>query len=150
MATSLQKACLGFIGAGQMAEAIARGLDRAGVLPVSRMFAADVNADRCQVFTSLGASVCSSNVQVPFTAHTTTASTTTFISFEELEITYTRETWAENLAHKIWSCFINAILVNKPDSLLIRTSMGVLHISHAYFDMRFSHTLSIFSMHALM
>ena len=65
MAVSLKKACVGFIGAGQMAEAIARGLDRAEILPASRMFAADVNADRCKVFTSLGASVCSTNAQVP-------------------------------------------------------------------------------------
>lgn len=63
-APPLESKALGFIGAGQMAEAIASGLDRVGVLPVSRMFAADVNANRCQVFRSLGASVCDSNAQV--------------------------------------------------------------------------------------
>lgn len=61
---ALETAQLGFIGAGQMAEAIARGLDRAGVLPTSRMCAADVNATRCQVFQSFGVSVCESNAQV--------------------------------------------------------------------------------------
>ncbi|KAJ7559005.1 hypothetical protein O6H91_04G065500 [Diphasiastrum complanatum] len=55
---------VGFIGAGQMAEAIARGLHTAGVLPASRMYAADVNASRCKVFESFGANACSSNAQV--------------------------------------------------------------------------------------
>eukprot|EP00249_Psilotum_nudum_P007823 c20844_g1_i1 orf=531-1337(-) len=55
---------LGFIGAGQMAEAIANGLNRAGVLPPSRMCAADVSSSRRKVFESMGALVCSSNSQV--------------------------------------------------------------------------------------
>lgn len=62
--TVLETTRLGFIGAGQMAEAIARGLDRAGVLPTSRMCAADVNASRCEVFQSFGASICHSNAQL--------------------------------------------------------------------------------------
>ncbi|KAH7353114.1 hypothetical protein KP509_19G079200 [Ceratopteris richardii] len=60
----LESTTLGFIGAGQMAEAIARGLDRATVLPASRMFAADVNAARCQVFKSFGVLICDSNIEV--------------------------------------------------------------------------------------
>lgn len=60
----LQNTALGFIGAGQMAEAIARGLDRVCTLPASRMFAADLSEGRRQVFRSLGASVCDSNAQV--------------------------------------------------------------------------------------
>eukprot|EP00250_Pteridium_aquilinum_P022612 c25461_g1_i1 orf=2-979(+) len=64
MAAPLPNKALGFIGAGQMAEAIARGLDRVSVWPASLMFAADVNESRCQVFRSLGASVCDSNAQV--------------------------------------------------------------------------------------
>lgn len=52
---------VGFIGAGQMAEAIARGLDRSGLVPADRMYASDVNVSRTQVFESLGTSICSSN-----------------------------------------------------------------------------------------
>ncbi|MCO5551744.1 hypothetical protein L7F22_005248 [Adiantum nelumboides] len=59
----MQNAAVGFIGAGQMAEAIARGLDRVRVLPASRMFAADVSSSRCQVFKTLGACVCESNTE---------------------------------------------------------------------------------------
>ena len=44
MAVSPKKARVGFIGAGQMAQAISRGLDRAEILPASRMFAVGVNA----------------------------------------------------------------------------------------------------------
>jgi hypothetical protein len=56
---------IGFIGAGQMAEAIARGLDKAGVVPADKMCASDVNVSRMKVFESLGTSVCTSNKQVP-------------------------------------------------------------------------------------
>lgn len=55
---------VGFIGAGQMAEAIARGLDRSGLVPADRMYASDVNVSRTQVFESLGTSICSSNSKV--------------------------------------------------------------------------------------
>ena len=43
MAVCMKKACVGFIGARQMAEAIARHPDRTETLP-ARMFAACVNA----------------------------------------------------------------------------------------------------------
>eukprot|EP00249_Psilotum_nudum_P000940 c13155_g1_i1 orf=2-229(-) len=55
---------LGFIGAGQMAEAIASGLNRAGVVPHSRMCVADISSTRRQVFADLGALACDSNIQV--------------------------------------------------------------------------------------
>lgn len=55
---------LGFIGAGQMAEAIARGLNKAGVVSSDRMCAADINVSRCEVFESIGTSVCASNAKV--------------------------------------------------------------------------------------
>lgn len=55
---------LGFIGAGQMAEAIARGLKNAGVVSADRMFAADISANRCQVFESFGTCICPSNAKV--------------------------------------------------------------------------------------
>lgn len=60
----LQDKVIGFIGAGQMAEAIARGLDRTSIVPASCMFAADVSSSRCQVFRSFGVSICESNAQV--------------------------------------------------------------------------------------
>ncbi|MCO5573654.1 hypothetical protein L7F22_027426 [Adiantum nelumboides] len=60
----MQNAFVGFIGAGQMAEAIARGLDRSRVLPSAHMLAADVSSNRCQVFKTLGACVCESNAEV--------------------------------------------------------------------------------------
>ncbi|KAI5056738.1 hypothetical protein GOP47_0028556 [Adiantum capillus-veneris] len=60
----LQNVAVGFIGAGQMAEAIARGLDHVRVLPASRMFAADVSANRCHIFKTIGACVCESNAEV--------------------------------------------------------------------------------------
>jgi len=55
---------LGFIGAGQMAEAIARGLKNAGVVSADRMFAADISVNRCQVFESFGTCICPSNAKV--------------------------------------------------------------------------------------
>lgn len=55
---------LGFIGAGMMAEAIARGLDRSGVVPAHCMSASDLNAVRCGVFKDFGVSVFESNTQV--------------------------------------------------------------------------------------
>ncbi|CAI5506785.1 unnamed protein product [Closterium sp. Naga37s-1] len=45
---------LGFIGAGQMAEALARGLSAAGVVDIADMAAADVNSDRLAVFQGIG------------------------------------------------------------------------------------------------
>ncbi|GJP44418.1 hypothetical protein CLOM_g3826 [Closterium sp. NIES-68] len=45
---------LGFIGAGQMAEAVARGLSAAGVVEYADMAAADVSSDRLAVFQGIG------------------------------------------------------------------------------------------------
>ncbi|MEM9913587.1 MAG: pyrroline-5-carboxylate reductase [Planctomycetota bacterium] len=45
---------LGFIGAGNMAEAIARGAARTGVIPAEQMIAADPSAERLSVFESFG------------------------------------------------------------------------------------------------
>lgn len=55
---------LGFIGAGQMAEAVARGLSTAGVVSLADMSAADVSSDRLAVFSDLGiaAKGCSGEV----------------------------------------------------------------------------------------
>jgi pyrroline-5-carboxylate reductase len=45
---------LGFIGAGNMAEAIARGVIERGLMPVTRMFAADPAMPRRSVFQQMG------------------------------------------------------------------------------------------------
>ncbi|MEO0513713.1 MAG: pyrroline-5-carboxylate reductase [Planctomycetota bacterium] len=45
---------LGFIGAGNMAEAIARGAARTGVIPAEQMIAADPSRERLAVFESFG------------------------------------------------------------------------------------------------
>lgn len=45
---------LGFVGAGNMAEAIARGALRQGVMPVTRIFAADPAMPRRAVFQQIG------------------------------------------------------------------------------------------------
>jgi pyrroline-5-carboxylate reductase len=55
---------IGFIGAGQMAEAIAKGLNSAGVVLCDQMIAADVNLGRCKVFQNLGIAICASNMEV--------------------------------------------------------------------------------------
>ncbi|CAN6444008.1 unnamed protein product [Victoria cruziana] len=55
---------LGFIGAGKMAEAIARGVATSGTIPAARMRAADLNEDRRRVFSELGAKAFDSNVKV--------------------------------------------------------------------------------------
>ncbi|KAJ8760033.1 hypothetical protein K2173_010889 [Erythroxylum novogranatense] len=56
---------LGFIGAGKMAESIAKGVVQAGVLPPSRIFTADhSNPSRRSAFQSLSVNVVSSNRQV--------------------------------------------------------------------------------------
>lgn len=49
-----QKVKLGFVGAGQMAEALARGWDRSGVIKVDSMCAMDINVDRLKVFEDFG------------------------------------------------------------------------------------------------
>lgn len=59
---------LGFIGAGKMAESIARGAVRSGVLPPSRIrTAVHSNLERRTAFESFGVNVLSSNDDVlPF------------------------------------------------------------------------------------
>ena len=55
---------VGFIGAGQMAEALARGFVARGVVTVSAITATDPVAARKDVFKSFGASVTGSNAEV--------------------------------------------------------------------------------------
>ncbi|KAL1351174.1 hypothetical protein HN51_015122 [Arachis hypogaea] len=56
---------LGFIGAGKMAESIARGAVRSGVIPASRIFTAShSNSSRGDAFQSFGVSLLSSNDDV--------------------------------------------------------------------------------------
>lgn len=55
---------LGFIGAGKMAESIARGVVNAGVLPPSRIHTAHLGAHRREAFQSFGVSVFDHNHQV--------------------------------------------------------------------------------------
>lgn len=55
---------LGFIGAGKMAEAIARGLDKSGVLPSSRMRTAHARQPRREAFSSFGVTIVESNSKV--------------------------------------------------------------------------------------
>jgi len=66
MATDLVTANtrVGFIGAGIMAEAIARGLDKSGVVSAHMMSASDVNVGRRKVFESMGTSICTSNAKL--------------------------------------------------------------------------------------
>jgi len=55
---------LGFLGAGNMAEAIARGAIDKGVLNASEMIAADPSEARQAVFASLGIKVASTNAEL--------------------------------------------------------------------------------------
>ncbi|KMT15133.1 hypothetical protein BVRB_3g062510 [Beta vulgaris subsp. vulgaris] len=55
---------LGFIGAGKMAESIARGVVNSGVLPPSRIRTAHLGLPRREAFQSFGVSVFDNNVQV--------------------------------------------------------------------------------------
>jgi len=55
---------LGFVGAGNMAEAIARGAIDKGVLSANAMIASDPSAPRKAVFESLGIKVVDSNAEV--------------------------------------------------------------------------------------
>ncbi|XP_050883025.1 pyrroline-5-carboxylate reductase-like [Lathyrus oleraceus] len=55
---------LGFIGAGKMAESIAKGASRSGVLPSSRIVTAHSNPSRRAAFESIGITVLSSNDDV--------------------------------------------------------------------------------------
>mgnify|MGYP001810326111 CR=1 FL=1 len=55
---------IGFIGAGQMAEALARGFIAKGVCTADRIFATDVVAERKQVFRGFGTNPVDSNEEV--------------------------------------------------------------------------------------
>jgi len=55
---------LGFLGAGNMAEAIARAACAAGVVDASKMIASDLSADRLAKFESLGLATTKSNIDV--------------------------------------------------------------------------------------
>jgi pyrroline-5-carboxylate reductase len=55
---------IGFIGAGNMAEAIARGALEGGVLAAGEMIASDPSAPRKQVFEKMGIKVVDSNAEV--------------------------------------------------------------------------------------
>jgi pyrroline-5-carboxylate reductase len=55
---------LGFIGAGNMAEAIARAAVGQGVVPADQVIASDPTAARCDVFKSFGVTIAESNAQV--------------------------------------------------------------------------------------
>ena len=55
---------VGFIGAGQMAEALARGFAARGVVPTSAVVATDPVAARRDVFSAFGVKVVNSNVEV--------------------------------------------------------------------------------------
>ncbi|KAL4204346.1 hypothetical protein AMTRI_Chr01g109310 [Amborella trichopoda] len=59
---------LGFIGAGKMAEAIARGVDKSGILPASRMRTAHRTLARRQAFSSFGVHVYESNIKFLWSA----------------------------------------------------------------------------------
>ncbi|URD84098.1 Beta galactosidase small chain [Musa troglodytarum] len=55
---------LGFIGAGNMAESIARGVSKSGVLPASSIRTAHPRPQRQQLFQSFGVSIVQDNAQV--------------------------------------------------------------------------------------
>ncbi len=55
---------LGFVGAGNMAEAIARGAIEKGVLEAKQMIASDPSTERQQLFAGLGITIAESNADV--------------------------------------------------------------------------------------
>ncbi|XP_047308330.1 pyrroline-5-carboxylate reductase [Impatiens glandulifera] len=55
---------LGFIGAGKMAESIAKGVVKSGVLPASRIRTAHLRSDRRAAFEALGIQVFERNLEV--------------------------------------------------------------------------------------
>eukprot|EP00244_Chara_vulgaris_P000410 TRINITY_DN10715_c0_g2_i2.p1 TRINITY_DN10715_c0_g2~~TRINITY_DN10715_c0_g2_i2.p1 ORF type:complete len:287 (-),score=72.35 TRINITY_DN10715_c0_g2_i2:167-979(-) len=55
---------VGFVGAGQMAEALARGFDRSGLVSFGKMFLSDVVQVRLDLFNSLGATTFTDGVKV--------------------------------------------------------------------------------------
>lgn len=56
---------LGFIGAGKMAESIAKGVVQSGLLPAARIRTAHLGAARRTAFQSFGVTVLDHNDQVP-------------------------------------------------------------------------------------
>ena len=55
---------IGFIGAGQMAEALARGFIDRKMVKAEDIVATDISAARKQVFQDLGATAADSNIKV--------------------------------------------------------------------------------------
>ncbi|MCX7806104.1 MAG: pyrroline-5-carboxylate reductase [Planctomycetota bacterium] len=55
---------IGFVGAGNMAEALARGLLASGAIPASSVVAYDPSTDRAGIFRGLGAALAASNAEV--------------------------------------------------------------------------------------
>lgn len=58
---------LGFIGAGKLAESIARGVVKSSILPASRILTAHHRPERRSAFQSFGVTVFDNNRQVLFT-----------------------------------------------------------------------------------
>lgn len=71
---------IGFMGAGQMAEALARGLIDKGVVQASQICCSDPTAARKELFRSLGTQPYDSNLEVTATAATATVSTASTVS----------------------------------------------------------------------
>ncbi len=63
-AIDLSNKRIGFIGAGQMAEALALGFANKGGVKASNVYATDINQDRKDVFAAFGANACDSNSEV--------------------------------------------------------------------------------------
>jgi pyrroline-5-carboxylate reductase len=63
-AIDLSNKRIGFIGAGQMAEALALGFVNKGGVKASNVYATDINQDRKDVFAGFGANACDSNSEV--------------------------------------------------------------------------------------
>ncbi len=55
---------IGFLGSGQMAEALARGMIAKGVVASNQLHCSDPNPDRLKVFTSFGATAYQTNTEV--------------------------------------------------------------------------------------
>lgn len=55
---------LGFIGAGNMAESIAKGVIRSGIMPATRICTFPTNPHRRDAFQSFGVKIFESNQQV--------------------------------------------------------------------------------------
>lgn len=61
---------IGFIGAGQMAEALARGFIGKGVAKAENVYATDVVAERKEVFRSFRTNAVDGNVEARLAART--------------------------------------------------------------------------------